>query len=68
MDSKGKGKVSDEKEKIPIDDEPKREKTVDSGSSKKEGKKKRIKKIIYYDSVLLLLCKRTMTPLVSFWY
>ena len=52
MDSKGKGKVTDEKEKIPIDDEPKGEKVVDSGScKKKEGmKKKGIKKIIYYES------------------
>jgi hypothetical protein len=52
MDSKGKGKVSDEKEKIPLDDDPKGDKTVDSGlSKKKEGKKKKcIKKIIYYES------------------
>jgi hypothetical protein len=51
MDSKGKGKVFDEKEMIPIDDEPKGEKIVDSRSEKwKEGKKKCIKKIIYYDS------------------
>jgi hypothetical protein len=47
MDSKGKGKVYNEKEKIPIDDEPKGKKIVDSGLGKK---KKRIKKIIYYDN------------------
>jgi hypothetical protein len=37
MDSKEKGKVSDEKEKIPIDDEPKGDKTFELGSRKKEG-------------------------------
>jgi hypothetical protein len=47
--SKGKGKVDDEKDKIPIDDEPNGEKLIDLGS-KKDGKKKRIKKIIYYES------------------
>jgi hypothetical protein len=43
MEPKGKGKVTDEKEKIPIDHKPKGEieKTVDSGSGKKEGKKKK---------------------------
>jgi hypothetical protein len=51
MDSKGKGKVSNKKEKISLDDEPKGDKTVESGSHKKEEeKKKRIKKIIYYES------------------
>jgi hypothetical protein len=51
MDSKGKGKVSNEKEKIPLDNEPKGNKMVDLGSHKKEGgKKRRIKKIIYYES------------------
>jgi hypothetical protein len=39
-----------DEEKIPIDDEPKSEKPVGSGSGKKEGKKKRIKKIVYYES------------------
>jgi hypothetical protein len=63
MNSKGKGNVSDEKEKITIDNEPKGEKIVVSGlGKKKEGKKKRIKKIIYYD--MTLLCKRTTTPLL----
>jgi hypothetical protein len=41
MEPKGKGKVTNEKEKIPIDHKPKGEKTVDSGSCKKEGKKKK---------------------------
>ena len=51
MDSKGKGKVSNEKEKIPLDNDPKGDKMVDLGSHKKEGEKKRhIKKIIYYES------------------
>jgi hypothetical protein len=46
MDSKGKGKVTEE-ETISINDEPKEEKPIDSGSGKrKEGKNK---KIIYYD-------------------
>jgi hypothetical protein len=49
IDSKGKGKVAEEKEKICIDHEPKGEKTIDSGSGKKEDKKKKcIKKIVYY--------------------
>jgi hypothetical protein len=42
--------VSDEKEKITIDNKPKGEKIVVSGLGKKEGKKKHIKKIIYYDN------------------
>jgi hypothetical protein len=51
MDSKGKDKVADEKQTVPIDDEPKGDKTVDSGSGKKnEGKKKCIKKITYYEN------------------
>jgi hypothetical protein len=51
MDSKGKGKVSAEKEKIPFNDKPKGDKAIKLGSGKKEGKKKkRIKKIIYYES------------------
>jgi hypothetical protein len=52
QDPKGKGKVANnhnDKDMIPIDDELKCEKFVDSGS--KEGKKKkRIKKIVYYKS------------------
>jgi hypothetical protein len=45
MDPKGKGKVTNNKDKIPINDEPKGEKPVDSRSNKKEGiKKKHIKK------------------------
>jgi hypothetical protein len=52
MDPKGKGKVTDEKEKdILLSD--KEGETVDSGSSKtkKDGKKKKhIKKIVYYDN------------------
>jgi hypothetical protein len=52
MDSKGKRKVTDDKENIPIDDIPKGgEKPIESGSNKKkDGKKKeRIRKIIYYE-------------------
>jgi hypothetical protein len=50
LDCKGKGKVANEKEKIPIYGKPKGEKPIDSGS-KKEGKKKKcIKKIVYYES------------------
>jgi hypothetical protein len=50
VDSKGKGKVSNEKEKVPDEVETKDEILVDSGSHKKEGKRrKHIKKIIYYD-------------------
>jgi hypothetical protein len=57
--------VDDEKDKIPIDDEPNGEKLVDSGS-KKDGKKKCIKKIIYYESDTLLLRPLCigMTPLL----
>jgi hypothetical protein len=49
--SKGKGKVTDKKEKeIPSNETPKGE-TVDSGSSKKKkDEKKCIKKIVYYDN------------------
>jgi hypothetical protein len=55
MDPEGTGKVAnrrDDKEKIPINDEPKGEKPVDLRSGKKkEGKKKKcIKKIVYYES------------------
>jgi hypothetical protein len=60
MDPKGKGMVVNDKEKESIFNEPRDEKTTDSGSShkKKDGKKKRriknivwrIKKIVYYDS------------------
>jgi hypothetical protein len=52
MDPKGKGKVTNEKEKdMPSNKTPKGE-TIDSGSRKKkdENKKKCIKKIVYYDS------------------
>jgi hypothetical protein len=49
-DAKGKGKVTDEKETL--NNEPKGEKPVDSGSGKK--KKKCIKKIVYYDSDIFL--------------
>jgi hypothetical protein len=48
-DTKGKGKVTDEKETL--NNEPKGEKPIDSGSGKKDGKKKnRIKKIVYYNN------------------
>jgi hypothetical protein len=53
MDPKGKGIVIDDKEKETINNnEPKGDKTINSGSNyKKDGKKKRrIKKIVYYDS------------------
>jgi hypothetical protein len=53
QDSKGVGEVAnehDEKEKIPIDDEPKGEKPINLGSNKKDGKKKCIKNVIYYES------------------
>jgi hypothetical protein len=46
------GKVvnnTNEKENMPIDDKPKGEKHVDSGT-KKEDKKKCIKKIVYYET------------------
>jgi hypothetical protein len=50
MDSKGKGKVTDEKDEIPSNETPKGE-TINSGSgNKKDEKKKCIKKIVYYDS------------------
>jgi hypothetical protein len=50
-DSNGKGKVVDEKEKIPVDGDLKDDVPIDSGSNKKEGKRrKRVKKIVYYDS------------------
>jgi hypothetical protein len=46
-----KVKVSDEKERIPLDDQPMVDKIVESRSGKKEGKKKKhIKKNIYYES------------------
>ena len=48
---KGKGKVvnnAKDKEKTPIDDKLKGEKSIYSGT-KKEGKKKRLKKIVYYE-------------------
>jgi hypothetical protein len=49
MNPKGKGKVTDEKEKeMPSNETPKGE-IVDSGSSNKKDKKKKcIKKIVYY--------------------
>jgi hypothetical protein len=48
-DAKGKGKVTNEKETL--NNEPKGEKSVDSGFGKKVGKKKKcIKKIVYYDN------------------
>jgi hypothetical protein len=55
IDPKGNGKVADghdEKERIPIDDKPKCEKPVNSGSKRnKEGKKKKhIKKTVNYES------------------
>jgi hypothetical protein len=53
MDPKGKGMVINDKEKESLFNEPRDDKSTDSGSShkKKDGKKKiRIKKIIYYDS------------------
>jgi hypothetical protein len=53
MDPKGKGMVVNEKEKESFLNEPRDDKSTDSGSShnKRDGKKKRrIKKIVYYDS------------------
>jgi hypothetical protein len=52
MDPKGKGMVVNDKVKESFLNEPRDDKTTDSGSShKKDGKKKRrIKKIVYYDS------------------
>jgi cation transport ATPase len=53
MDPKGKGKVTDEKEKEVLSgDTPKGGETIDSefGKNKKDKKKKCIKKIAYYDS------------------
>jgi hypothetical protein len=53
MDPKGKGVVTNDKEKETLYvDEPKCDKPTDSGSNnnKKDGKERRIKKIIYYDS------------------
>jgi cation transport ATPase len=46
MDPKGKGKVTNETEEETLNNEPKGEKPVDSGS----GKKKRIKKTDYYNN------------------
>jgi hypothetical protein len=48
--AKGKGKVIDEKKKI--NNKPKGDKPIDSGSNnkKRDGKKKRIKKIVLYDN------------------
>jgi hypothetical protein len=53
MNPKGKGMVVNDKEKESLFNEPRDDKSTDSGSShkKRDGKKKRrIKKIIYYDS------------------
>jgi hypothetical protein len=50
MDSKGKGKVFDEKEKIPNDRDTKDETPVEPGSHKKEDKRRNRIKIIYYDN------------------
>jgi hypothetical protein len=52
MDPKGKGIVINEKEKESFVNEPKEDKTTDSGHKRKDGKKKktrRIKEIVYYD-------------------
>ena len=50
-DAKGKGNVTDEKEKIPVDSDLKDDAPIDSGSNKNsDDKKKRIKNIIYYES------------------
>jgi hypothetical protein len=49
MDPKGKGIVIDDKETV--NNEPKGDKPIDSGSNnKKDGKKRHIKKIVYYNS------------------
>jgi hypothetical protein len=53
MDPKGKGMVVNDKEKESLFNEPRDDKSTDSGSSHKKRdrkKKRRIKKIIYYDS------------------
>jgi hypothetical protein len=49
-DSKGKGKVTDEKKEIPLDGDLKDDAPIDSGSNKEGKRRKRVKKIIYYDS------------------
>jgi hypothetical protein len=53
MDPKGMGMVVNDKEKESIFNEPRDDKSTDSGSSHKKKdrkKKRRIKKIVYYDS------------------
>jgi hypothetical protein len=61
-DSKGKSKVSDKNERVPVDGNLKDDAPVDSGSNKKdERNKKRIKKIIYHDSDASSSYQRTMT-------
>jgi hypothetical protein len=53
MDPKGKGMVTNDKEKESLFNEPRDDKLTDSGSSHKkrdDKKKRRIKNIIYYDS------------------
>jgi hypothetical protein len=53
MDPQGKGMVVNDKEKESFLNEPRDDKTTDSGSSHKKKdmkKKRRIKKIVYYDS------------------
>jgi hypothetical protein len=70
MDPKGKGIVINDKEKESFVNEPKDDKTTDSGSGhrRKEGKKKktrRIKEIVYYDSDESPLPKRTTTTTIG---
>jgi hypothetical protein len=53
MDPKGKGMLVNDKEKESLFNEPRDDKSTDSGSSHKKRdrkKKTRIKKIIYYDN------------------
>jgi hypothetical protein len=52
MDPRGKGMVVNDKEKESFVNEPKDDKSTDSGNKRKDGKKKktrRIKEIVYYD-------------------
>jgi hypothetical protein len=63
-DARGKGNVTDEKEKIPIDSDLKGDAPINSGSNKKtDDKKKRIKNIIYYESNTFSSSQKTTIPI-----
>jgi hypothetical protein len=59
-DSKGKGKMTDEKKEIPVNHDQKDDAPIDSGSNKKEGKRRIIllrQRLLFAQGQQLLLQK-----------